>query len=624
SYVFFCLSVALKILVLTDGTFHEPRRHPAFALVFVERRCRIPCPWQSSAMVLGKKFQHPAHASKHFPLLFMVRHAKVLSMLAKRGYETSILALATVAGATPLLSTADSKYQHDLFASRESGRFSLHSWSANLESAPMNSQTRDESALWRIWLRFLDTMRAPKGFLDNIQGRQETCDLCERDYITPQIHNLPRDLISTVFVTTTLTATSTFTSFSATVISTVTQTLTFVDASQPTAAIPPALKIRRWNVQQGGSAKATTALLATKALPRRQQDSTVGEPVPESTTTVTATSILTTTVTVQGGTRTRFHTGSSWHFRYLIAWATRRIKHCCKSNKYGRFRFRAGVNYSFACAIINLDINRQSICQHSGDCHHNHCTCYYDHNKPYPDAYSNHIPIINPSNRAPWSSPIISEGRSDIRHSSWHHTIHYTFNNLKFTTPAKGAESTISRSKPAPATKPGMRLGPLQLARNLAFNSRQRGPGHEGQPTLFLDNNGNTPVRTTPTRWSITSDFGDMPGSGGMVRNSGLLASLRHSGVPSSGVMGEMSPGPSPRDRPDGYYFTPVSGGNSEDTGEAERSSPPRNESQLNVSGPESVGGPSRGSSTFRTRLAPPPYQFGPPDWGGVGYGRAF
>lgn len=127
----------------------------------------------------------PANLS---PCSFMVRHAKVLSMLAKRGYETSILALATVVGATPLLSPFDSEHQHGLLPSAESVTFSLRSWSENLESAPMNSQARDESILWRIWARFLDTLRAPRESLENIQGRQETCDLCERDYITPQIH----------------------------------------------------------------------------------------------------------------------------------------------------------------------------------------------------------------------------------------------------------------------------------------------------------------------------------------------------------------------------------------------------------------------------------------------------
>ncbi|KAI7929373.1 hypothetical protein M9X92_001261 [Pyricularia oryzae] len=440
----------------------------------------------------------PANLS---PCSFMVRHAKVLSMLAKRGYETSILALATVVGATPLLSPFDSEHQHGLLPSAESVTFSLRSWSENLESAPMNSQARDESILWRIWARFLDTLRAPRESLENIQGRQETCDLCERDYITPQIHN------------------------------------------HPTAAIAPGLKLRRSNAQQSGCATATTALLATKTLPRRQQDSTVGEPVPESTTTLTATSILTTTVTVQGGTRTRFHT------------------------IFETTRIAPGISSTFSPGMPggSSTVNRRST------------------------EASQRQQLSPECALVPFNSPATS-------HS----------------TPGSAGQVRIV-IRPAPPSSISARGDSWPIP-----------PGHEGQPTLFLDNNGNTPVRTTPTRWSITSDFGDMPGSGGIARNSGPLPSLRHSGVPSSGVMGEMSPGPSLGDRIDGYYFTPASGGNSEHSGEAERSSQARNESQPNVSGPESVGGPSRGSSTFRTRLAPPPYQFGPPDWGGVGYGRAF
>ncbi|KAL5940511.1 hypothetical protein ACKVV1_008176 [Pyricularia oryzae] len=593
----------------------------------------------------------PANLS---PCSFMVRHAKVLSMLAKRGYETSILALATVVGATPLLSPFDSEHQHGLLPSAESVTFSLRSWSENLESAPMNSQARDESTLWRIWARFLDTLRAPRESLENIQGRQETCDLRERDYITPQIHNLPRDLISTVFVTATLTTTSTFTSFSATVISTVTQTLTFVDTSQPTAAIAPGLKLRRSNAQQSGCATATTALLATKTLPRRQQDSTVGEPVPESTTTLTATSILTTTVTVQGGTRTRFHTifettriapGISSTFSPGMPGGSSTVVR--PTNTDGADTGPGSTTLSSvpsstptptgslsASTVVTVTVTTGPV-----------ITTIINPTKTLTQTtFPSSAPPTGPLGQS--QSSLRADQVSGIVLGIILFIILLIILSLLFLRRVQNRRSTEASQRQqlspecalvpfnSPATShstPGS-AGQVRIVIRPAPPSSisARGdswpipPGHEGQPTLFLDNNGNTPVRTTPTRWSITSDFGDMPGSGGIARNSGPLASLRHSGVPSSGVMGEMSPGPSLGDRIDGYHFTPASGGNSEDSGEAERSSQARNESQPNVSGPESVGGPSRGSSTFRTRLAPPPYQFGPPDWGGVGYGRAF
>ncbi|TLD06231.1 uncharacterized protein PgNI_08917 [Pyricularia grisea] len=596
-------------------------------------------------------------------------------MLAKRGYETSILALATVVGATPLLSTADSKHQHCLFASGESGRLGLRSWSADLESAPMNSQTRDEGPLWRIWARLLDTLRVPKGSLDDIQGRQETCDLCERDYINPQIVkweipstasvfdvfcadsrkcSLPRDLVSTVFVTTTLTTTSTFTSFSATVISTVTQTLTFVDVIQPTAAIPPPLKIRRSNAQQSGGAKATTAFLATKTLPRRQQDSSAGEPLLESTTTVTATSTSTTTVTVQGGTRTRFHTvfettriaaGISSTFSAGLPGVSSTVARPTNTD-----RSDAGPGETTLSSVPSSTLTP------TGGLSPSTVITVTITTGPVITTIINPIKTLTQTtfpSSAPPTRPV-GQAQSSLRADQISgivlgiilFIILLIILSLLFLRRAQNRRSIEASQRQqlspecglvpfnSPATShstPGS-AGQVRIVIRPAPPSSisARGdswplpPGHEGQPTLFLDNNGSTPVRMTPTRWSITSDFGDMPGSGGMVQNSGPLASQRNSGVPSSGVMGNMSPGPSVRDRTEGYYFTPAGGGDSEDTGEAERSSPARNESQPNTSGPESVGGPSRGSSTFRTRLAPPPYQFGPPDWGGVGYGRAF
>ncbi|KLU81983.1 hypothetical protein MAPG_01063 [Magnaporthiopsis poae ATCC 64411] len=124
-------------------------------------------------------------------------------------------------------------------------------------------------------------------------------------------------------------------------------------------------------------------------------------------------------------------------------------------------------------------------------------------------------------------------------------------------------------------------------------------PGHDLGPTLFPDDNDNGRRSSSLRAWSITSDFGG---------TTGAAAAVRHSGVPSSDVMGRYGD-----DGVEHGNDMTAAGGDGHDAADG------RGNGSGNVSGAESGG-----SGAPRTRLSPPPARSGPSyDVESTGIGRA-